>query len=360
MEERVRTWKGSRVFLTGHTGFKGGWLAIWLARLGAQIRGYSLDPMTTPNLFTESSVAAVLEDFRGDICDYDRLKTTMVEFAPEVVFHLAAQPIVRRSYSEPVNTYSTNVMGTVNVLEAVRKTPSVRAVVCITTDKVYHNQEWVWPYREADPLGGHDPYSSSKACAEMVCEAYRSSYFSMEGIGGKQVLLATARAGNVIGGGDWSEYRLIPDLVRGFQSKTEVLIRQPGATRPWQHVLDPLNGYIMLAERLLQAETRFASAFNFGPIYEDAWRVERVADKVAELWGQGASWTRDTEQGVHEHQILHLDASRARSEIGWRPRLKTEKALEWTVAWYQAWLLGQNMSELTWKQIEQFERCRDI
>ena len=297
----VNSWQGRRVFLTGHTGFKGGWLSLWLARRGARIRGYSIEPFTTPNMFTESSVAGVVDDIRGDTRDYAKLEGAMKEFAPEVVFHLAAQPIVRRSYIEPIETFSTNVMGTAHVMEAIRKTPSVLAGVGITTDKVYGNQEWVWPYRETDPLGGHDPYSSSKACAEIVSAGYRRSYFPPEKVDEHQVLLATARAGNVIGGGDWSEYRLIPDLIRAFQTQRPVLIRFPGATRPWQHVLEPLNGYITLAEQLLARETRCASAFNFGPSADDAWSVERVANKVVELWGQGAAWTRESATPeVHE------------------------------------------------------------
>jgi CDP-glucose 4,6-dehydratase len=359
MEDVVNPWQGRRVFLTGHSGFKGGWLSLWLARRGARIRGYALDPITEPNMFTESSVAGVLEDMRGDIRDYAKLEAAMMEFAPEVVFHLAAQPIVVRSYIEPLTTFSTNVMGTAHVMEAIRKTSSVRAIVCITTDKVYQNQGWVWPYRETDPLGGHDPYSSSKACAEIVSAAYRSSYFPLEKINEHQVLLATARAGNVIGGGDWSEYRLIPDLVRAFQSGTRVLIRNPRATRPWQHVLEPLNGYILLAERLLARQTQFASSFNFGPNYDDAWPVERIAEKVVKLWGEGASWARDSVAAVHEDRFLQLDASKARYEMGWHPRLRTETALEWTIAWYHAWKDGENMREFTWKQIGEFEKLKD-
>jgi len=355
----LNPWQGRRVFLTGHTGFKGGWLSLWLARRGAQVRGYSIEPFTKPNMFTESSVAGVVEDVRGDTRDYAKVESSMKEFAPEVVFHLAAQPIVRRSYLEPIETLSTNVMGTANVMEAIRKTPSVRAVVCITTDKVYHNQEWVWPYRETDPLGGHDPYSTSKACAEIVCAGYRRSYFPVERVNEHQVLLATVRAGNVIGGGDWSEYRLVPDLIRAFSAGRPVQIRYPGATRPWQHVLEPLNGYIMLAERLLARETQCASAYNFGPSSDDVWSVERVANRVVELWGEGASWTRESiANDVHEDRFLQLDASKARFELGWRPRLRIETALEWSVAWFRAWKNGENMKEFTWKQIGEFEELK--
>ncbi len=265
MKDMVNPWKGRRVFLTGHTGFKGGWLSLWLASRGAQIRGYALEPSTTPNLFTAALVAGVLDDVRGDVRDYAKLEASMKDFAPEVVFHLAAQPLVRRSYTDPLGTISTNIIGTAHVMEAVRNTSSVRAVVGITSDKCYENREWIWPYREVDTLGGYDPYSASKACAEIVSAAFRSSFFPADRLHEHHVALATARAGNVIGGGDWSEDRLIPDLIRGFQAKQPVLIRRPNSIRPWQHVLEPLNGYIMLAERLLAKHAQFASAFNFGP-----------------------------------------------------------------------------------------------
>jgi CDP-glucose 4,6-dehydratase len=350
----VNPWQGRRVFLTGHTGFKGGWLALWLSSRGAVIRGYALDPETTPNLFTAASVGSVLEDVRGDIRDFAKLEASLAEFAPEVVFHLAAQPLVRRSYADPLGTYATNVMGTAHVLEAVRKTASVRAVVCVTTDKCYQNYEKDSPYRETDPLGGYDPYSSSKACAEIVSAAYRSSYFPLDRINEHHVALATARAGNVIGGGDWSEDRLIPDLIRGFQAGQPVLIRRPGAVRPWQHVLDPLHGYILLAEGLLARETRLATAFNFGPSPADSWTVERIATKLAELWGAGVAWTHDAEPGVHESQLLRLDASKARNELGWEPRLKIETALEWTAEWYRSLRQGADMQKETIAEIERF------
>ena len=349
-------WRRRRVLLTGHTGFKGGWLALWLSGLGAKVRGYSLDPYTEPNMFTLASVGRIVEDVRGDIRDYSKFENSMRDFAPEVVFHMAAQPIVRRAYADPVGTYTTNVLGTVHLLEAVRRTPGVRAVVCITTDKVYQNREWVWPYRETDPLGGYDPYSSSKACAEIVSAAYRSSFFSSERFHEHHVALATARAGNVIGGGDWSEDRLIPDLVRGFCSGKPVLIRRPNAIRPWQHVLEPLRGYLMLAERLLAENTRCASAYNFGPGDEATWPVERIANKLAQMWGNGAAWARDPEAGAHETHYLRLDASKARIELGWEPRLKIETALEWTMAWYRAWRQRENMAEFTKTQILEYEK----
>lgn len=357
MTDAVNPWQGRKVFLTGHTGFKGGWLSLWLASRGAQIRGYALEPSTAPSLFLAASVANVLDDVRGDIRDFPKLESSMKEFGPEVVFHLAAQPLVRRSYTDPLGTISTNILGTAHVLEAIRNTSTVRAVVVITSDKCYRNQEWAWPYRETDALGGHDPYSASKACAEIVSAGYRSSYFRVDGLHEHNVVLATARAGNVIGGGDWSEDRLIPDLIRGFQAKQPVLIRRPGAIRPWQHVLEPLHGYIMLAEKLLAKQTQFASSFNFGPSDEDPWPVERIATKLVDLWGEGAAWIRDSiSTGLHEDHLLRLDASRARTELGWQPRLKIEAALEWTLNWYRDWQQGADMQLETRAQITSFEQ----
>lgn len=355
LEDVVKTWHKRRVFLTGHTGFKGSWLALWLSKLGAQVRGYALDPCTEPNLFDLASLNTVVEDVRGDVRDLAKLEASMTHFAPEVVFHLAAQPLVRRSYADPVGTYGTNVMGTVHLLEAIRKTPSVRALVCVTTDKCYENREWIWPYRETDPLGGYDPYASSKACAEIVSAAYRSSFFTTGRLREHPVALATARAGNVIGGGDWSEDRLIPDLIRGFRSGQPVLIRHPNAIRPWQHVLDPIHGYMMLAQELLAQPARFASAYNFGPSDDDIWPVERIASKLATTWGDGASWTRDSVPGVHEAHVLRLDASKARAELGWKPRLRIEAALDWTMEWYRAWSRDEDMAAFSKEQIGEYD-----
>jgi CDP-glucose 4,6-dehydratase len=355
MEEVVDHWRGRRVFITGHTGFKGSWLTLWLAHRGANIRGYALDPSTTPDMFTVAQVANTVEDVRGDILDPSMLEASMREFAPEVIFHLAAQPLVRRSYADPLGTYMTNVMGTAHVLEAVRNTPSVRAVVCVTTDKCYENREWIWPYRETDPLGGYDPYSSSKACAEIVSAAYRNSFFPVAKIHEHRVALATARAGNVIGGGDWSEDRLIPDLIRGFIASTPVRIRCPKSVRPWQHVLEPLHGYISLAERLLAPDTRYASAYNFGPTDDDAWTVERIANYLAGLWGKNATWISAPDGGGHEAGMLRLDSSKARAELHWKPRLSTETSLKWTIEWFQAWSNGADMQKFTLKQIKEYE-----
>jgi CDP-glucose 4,6-dehydratase len=356
VEEVVNLWHGRRVFITGHTGFKGGWLSLWLASRGAHVRGYALAPATEPNLFISASVAKVIEDFRGDIRDYSRLEAALREFRPEVVFHLAAQPLVGRSYADPLETYSINVMGTAHVLEAVRKTPDVRGVLCITTDKCYQNQEWDWPYRETDPLGGYDPYASSKACAELVCASFRDSFFPPAKISQHHVALATARAGNVIGGGDWSEARLIPDLIRGFQSKQPVLIRRPMAIRPWQHVLEPLNGYLLLAEQLFNQKPQFTSSFNFGPADEDSWSVEQVATKLAAIWGEGASWKSDSVSNLHETRFLRLDSSKARAELGWKPVVRIETALEWTIRWYKAWQRGADMRQETAAQIAVYEK----
>jgi CDP-glucose 4,6-dehydratase len=356
VKQGASVWAGRRVFLTGHTGFKGGWLALWLAHLGADVRGYSLDPYTTPNLFDVARLGSRIEDIRGDIRDGAAVDRAMTEFKPEVVFHLAAQPLVRLSYADPILTYETNVMGTARVLDAVRRTPSVRAVVSITTDKCYENKEWVWGYRETDPLGGYDPYSSSKACAEIVSAAFRTSYFPVGTIAEHGVGVATARAGNVIGGGDWSLDRLIPDLVRGFLAGESVKIRRPHAIRPWQHVLEPVHGYLALAERLLgDAPAKYATAYNFGPADDDARTVEWIVDRMVSTWGDGAAWHLDEDPGVHEAGYLKLDASRARADLAWTPRLHLADALDWLVAWYRAHEAGADMQAFTLGQIAAYE-----
>ena len=359
MTSKTFSWKGKKVFLTGHTGFKGGWLALWLASKGAILRGYALDPCTDPNLLTAARIPDAIEDLRGDIRDAATLEPALHDFAPEVVFHMAAQPLVRYSYQDPIGTYETNVIGTARVLDAVRRTPSVRAVVSITTDKCYENREWVWGYRETDPLGGYDPYSSSKACAEIVSAAYRQSYFPVSKLhqpGGHTVALATARAGNVIGGGDWSTDRLLPDLVRGFLAGEPVRIRRPQAIRPWQHVLEPLAGYIALAEHLLSDNAaHYASAYNFGPYDEDAKPVGWIVEKMVGFWGDNASWVLDPDPGVHEAGYLKLDASKAHADLAWRPRLRLETTLQWLVEWYRAWQSGTDMNAFTLNQIQKYE-----
>jgi CDP-glucose 4,6-dehydratase len=357
------SWQGRKVFLTGHTGFKGGWLALWLTSLGATVRGYALDPSTAPSFFDVARLADLVEDIRGDIRDAATLDKAIQDFAPEAVFHLAAQPLVRLSYADPITTYETNVIGTARVLDAIRRTPSVHAVVSVTTDKCYENKEWLWGYRETDPLGGHDPYSSSKACAEIVSAAFRQSYFPLGTIATHHVALATARAGNVIGGGDWSSDRLLPDLVRGFLDGTPVPIRRPHAIRPWQHVLDPLQGYLRLAEHLLDPDRSraagYATAYNFGPSDDDARPVQWIVERMTEFWGHGASWILDEAESVHEAGYLKLDASRAKAELGWTPRLRLDTALQWLVQWYRTWQESpagsKDMQAFTLTQIAHYE-----
>jgi len=359
MSDHAFSWRNKRVFLTGHTGFKGGWLALWLASKGAIVRGYALDPATDPNLFTVASVGFMVDDIRGDIRDPAALESALRDFTPEVVFHMAAQPLVRASYDDPIGTYETNVIGTARVLDAVRRAPSVRAVIVVTTDKVYENHETLRPYVESDPLGGYDPYSSSKACAEIVAAAYRQSYFPVAHLAEHKVALATARAGNVIGGGDWSSDRLVPDLIRGFLAGEPVPIRHPFAIRPWQHVLDPLHGYLRLAEKLLTPQrnqaAKFATAYNFGPSDDDAKPVGWIVDKMTILWGDGASWFVDEQAHVHEAGTLKLDASRARNDLGWTPRLRLETALQWLIEWVRAWESGADMHAFTLAQIAAYE-----
>ncbi len=349
-------WSGRRVFLTGHTGFKGGWLSLWLASMGAVTRGYSLDPATNKNFFNICGVKDVLDDIRGDIRDYSKLKESLSDFAPEIVFHLAAQPLVRLSYEDPLGTFQTNVIGTANVLQAIRDVPSVRAVVSVTTDKCYENKEWLWGYRETDPLGGYDPYSSSKACAEIVSAAFRQSYFQSSGSAGLHCGIATARAGNVIGGGDWSMDRLVPDMVRAFVAGEPVSIRRPNAIRPWQHVMEPIAGYLTIAQRLFTGDARFATAYNFGPSDDDARPVSWIVERLVQSWQGGASWRLDPDPGVHEAGYLKLDSSRARAELGWKPRMTLDVALNRVVSWYKAELEGEDMHRFTLEQIRQYEQ----
>jgi CDP-glucose 4,6-dehydratase len=349
-------WRGRSVLLTGHTGFKGGWLALWLHDLGAAVHGYALDPLTNPSLFDVAGIGAPLaSDVRADLSDLARLKSVFGQAQPDVVFHLAAQPLVRESYRDPLGTFTSNVMGTAHVLEAARTTPSVKAIVLVTTDKVYENREWEYPYREADPLGGRDPYSASKAAAEIVAASYRSSFFTPEI--GHPVRVATARAGNVIGGGDWAPDRLVPDCLRAFTSHEPVHLRYPNAVRPWQHVLEPLSGYLLLADRLVgPAGERFATAWNFGPDADGNVTVGELAAATARLWGEGAHIVL-APPSVHPHEagLLRLDASRARTELGWRPRWSLARALEQTVSWYRAWERGDDMTAVTLDQIRAYE-----
>lgn len=343
-------WKGKSVFVTGHTGFKGGWLSLWLHSMQAKVTGYSLAPETNPNFFTVVGLDKKIKDVRGNINDFSLLTKSMQEAAPEIVIHMAAQPLVRRSYREPVQTYMDNVMGTISVLEAIRQTPSVKSVVVITTDKCYENREWVWPYREDEAMGGYDPYSSSKACAEIATAAWRRSFFKDD------VLVATVRAGNVIGGGDWSEDRLIPDAVRAAKNNTALVVRNPDAVRPWQHVLDPVHGYLMLGERLMNRDKELATAFNFGPRDEDARPVREVLDALKKSWGSGFDWkVEQSDKNPHEANLLKLDSSRAKRTLGWKPRWQLETALEKTAEWYKTALQDERkLYDLTVKQIHEF------
>lgn len=344
-------WAGKRIFLTGHTGFKGGWLALWLQSLGTQVTGYALAPPTTPNLYSVARVGDGMESHEADIRNLEALRSAMTKAAPEVVLHLAAQPLVRYSYQDPLETYSTNVMGTANVLQVARELPTLRALVVVTSDKCYENREWVWGYRESDAMGGFDPYSSSKGCAELVTAAFRNSYFAAE----QKVGVASARAGNVIGGGDWAGDRLLPDAIRAFQEKRELVIRSPEAIRPWQHVLEPLAGYLTLAQQLCQEPKRWAEGWNFGPNDDDARPVKWIVGKLCEQWGAGASWRLDDNPQPHEAHYLKLDISRAKAELGWAPRWNLAQALEKTVEWYRAHGEGRNMRDASLAQIRAYE-----
>ena len=347
-------WCGKHVFLTGHTGFKGSWLSLWLQELGANLTGYSLLPPTDPSLFVAANVARGMRSIIGDIRDADHFKGVMREAKPEIVLHLAAQPIVRRSYVDPVETYSINVMGVVNLFEAIRHVGSVRACVNVTSDKCYENREWLHGYRENDAMGGHDPYSSSKGCAELITAAYRRSFFA-GGEPNRAVALASARAGNVIGGGDWATDRLIPDILRAVETGQAVSIRKPTAVRPWQHVMEPLSGYLLLAERLAGADgAAYASGWNFGPSPEDTCTVEWIVDKLVGCWGQGASWSPDPVPGPHEAHSLSLDCLKARRELNWRSAWGLSKAIEKIVDWHRAYLNGGVMREVTLQQINEY------
>ena len=349
-------WNGKRVFLTGHTGFKGGWLSLWLASMGAKVTGYALAPNTTPNFFEVAGVQGDLEQSHiADIRDLEKLQKAMADARPEIVIHMAAQPLVRYSYSNPVETYATNVMGTVHVLESIRALDCVRAAVIVTTDKCYENQEWAWGYREDEPMGGHDPYSNSKGCAELVTSAYRQSYFSPEKYAQHKVAIASARAGNVIGGGDWSVDRLIPDAIKAFEAKESLMIRNPLATRPWQHVLEPLSGYLVLAKALYQEGAKFDGGWNFGPRDEDARSVQDVINLLIKNWGSAASWTQDQSEQPHEAHSLKLDCSKARQYLNWVPRWSLEQAIQNITQWQQDHQQQSNMHETSLNQIASYQ-----
>lgn len=343
-------WRGKRVFLTGHTGFKGGWLSLWLQSMDAEVTGLALAPPTSPNLFTEARVVdGMANSVFGDIRDYETIRSAMSACQPDVVIHMAAQPLVRLSYSEPVATYATNVMGTVHVLEAARQLGSVRAIVNVTTDKCYENKEWLWGYREDEPMGGYDPYSNSKGCSELITSAYRRSFFS-DG----RIALASARAGNVIGGGDWASDRLVPDILRAFERKQAVVIRNPHATRPWQHVLEPLAGYLTLAEALYVNGSAWAEGWNFGPHDDDVRPVQWIVEYMADRWGAGANWQLDGGRHPHEASYLKLDISKAKLRLGWHPRWCLAEALERITSWHRAWLAKEDVRACCLGQIQQY------
>lgn len=349
-------WKGKRILLTGHTGFKGAWLASWLERLGAQVFGLSLAPDQSDNLFDECALASRIDSVFGDIRDLDTVVTAMERAKPGIVFHLAAQSLVRQSYHDPIGTYATNVMGTVHVLEAARRVGSVRVVVNVTSDKCYENQEWAWPYRENEPMGGADPYSSSKGCSELITSAWRRSFFDKPLPDGRTVALASVRAGNVVGGGDWACDRLIPDCIRAISRGRPAIIRNPHAIRPWQHVLEPLSGYLLLAEGLWREGAVVAEAWNFGPLDGAAPRpVSWVVSRVVELWGDGASWQLDGNEHPHEASYLRVDSSKTQARLGWQSRLDIEDTLCWTVEWYRRRLNGEAADRLVLEQINRYE-----
>jgi CDP-glucose 4,6-dehydratase len=347
-------WRGKKVFLTGHTGFKGSWLSLWLSSMGAKVTGYALSPNTSPNLFNVIKIAEVISNSCiADIRDLSKLRSEMIAAEPDIVIHMAAQPLVRYSYQHPVETYATNVMGTVHVLESTRALESIKATVVVTTDKCYENKEWLWGYRENEAMGGHDPYSSSKGCAEIVAAAYRNSFFS--GLD-SQNSIATARAGNVIGGGDWSPDRLIPDAIKAFESNQAVRIRNPLATRPWQHVLEPLSGYLILAQQLYSHGSRYASSWNFGPQDEGNRSVKEVIELMALRWGGCAQWEKDGLDQPHEANLLKLDCSKARQSLGWMPRWGLETAIEKIVEWQKSFQSKADMCALSVAQIEEYTK----
>jgi len=342
-------WQGKKVFVTGHTGFKGSWLSLWLSELGAEVQGYALAPETNPNLFTEARVAEKINSEIGDIRDLAKLQKSMQVFNPDILIHMAAQPLVRLSYKTPVETYDINVMGTVKVLEAARKCSKLKSIVSVTTDKCYENKEWIWGYREDEAMGGYDPYSSSKACAELVSSAYRRSFMQEQGIG-----LATARAGNVIGGGDWSGDRLIPDILKSFEKNQPVIIRNPKSTRPWQHVLEPLSGYLVLAQKLYESPEDYAEGWNFGPKDEGAKPVDWILDKMVKNWQGEASWQLDDNTHPHEAGFLKLDISKAKAKLNWQPIWSLDNTLEKIIQWHQAWLAKQDMQQACLNEIKQY------
>ncbi|MBF0491231.1 MAG: CDP-glucose 4,6-dehydratase [Deltaproteobacteria bacterium] len=353
-------WKNKKVLITGNTGFKGSWLCLFLQNLNVNIVGYSLPPPTEPSLFKLAALDKSVKTFYEDVRDFEKLKKVLLEEKPEIVIHMAAQPLVRYSYKNPIETYSTNVMGTVNVLEAARYCDSLRAIVVVTSDKCYENKEWIWSYRENEPMGGYDPYSNSKGCAELVVSAYRNSFFNLNDYQKHGVALASARAGNVIGGGDWSEDRLIPDIMKSLLQNEKPIIRNPEAIRPWQHVLEPLCGYLLLAQKLYESKGKFAEAFNFGPVDEDAKPVSWIVDKLCKMWGANIEWVVDGADQAHEAAYLKLDSSKSRSVLGWKSRLNLEITLNWIVAWYKKLAIGEDIRFFSLEQVKIYQEFKYV
>ena len=351
-------WKGKRVFLTGHTGFKGSWLSLWLSQMGAKVTGYALAPSTTPNMYELTRLDELVESYIADINDKEKLKNAVYDANPEIVIHMAAQPLVGTSYKDPVSTFQTNVQGTVNLLEAVRnaiqKGRKIQAVVNVTTDKCYENKEWLWGYREFDPLGGKDPYSASKACSEIVTAAYRHSFFHPNQINDHGVVLASARAGNVIGGGDWSHDRLIPQCLEAIVNQNEIKLRRPNAVRPWQHVLEPLSGYLLLIQKIYEGKETYADAWNFGPEYNDCRSVGEVVNQLIKMCGSDIKIESFTDTPYQESDLLMLDCSKAKSILGWQPLWNLKNALQYIVEWHMAYQNDENMRAITVGQINQY------
>ena len=341
-------WQGKRVFLTGHTGFKGSWLSLWLSSLGAEVKGYALSPPTSPSLFDEAKVGSIVDSQIGDIRDQDTLHKSMTAFNPDILIHMSAQPLVRYSYEAPIETYEVNVIGTAKVLEVARSCSNLKAIVNITTDKCYENDERAEGYKEDDPMGGYDPYSSSKGCVELVTSAYRRSFMQEQGIG-----LASVRAGNVIGGGDWADDRLIPDILRSFEKNEPVVIRNPKATRPWQHVLEPLSGYLILAQKLYEDQKEYAEGWNFGPNEKDVKPVDSILNKMITKW-PNSSWELDKNSNPHEADFLKLDISKAESRLGWKPIWELSHTLEKIIAWHRAWIDKKDMQAVCLSEIKEY------
>lgn len=347
-------WQGKKVFITGHTGFKGAWLSLWLYSLGARVMGYALTPPTKPSLFDLCKMDGFIDSQIADVRDGELLRKTMLDVSPDIVIHMAAQPIVRESYNNPAETYEINVMGTVNVLEAVRHCNNVKVVVNVTTDKCYENREWFWGYRENEPLGGYDPYSNSKACSELVTSSYRNSFFNQKDFATHGVAIASARAGNVIGGGDWATDRLIPDCIRAILKGERIIIRNPQAIRPWQHVLEPLSGYLVLAQKMYEEGPVYSEGWNFGPNIDDAKPVEWIAKKVCDVWGNNASYVIDEGKHPHEAGYLVLDCSKAKAKLGWHPRWNLEMAIEKIMEWTRAYKESKNLADVCLSQIKEY------